>query len=288
MEKYIKMNRLEYIDAAKAIGIVLMIIGHCHIAYIVPYAFNAIYQFHMPLFLIISGLFYKPLKVKDCLMHYSRSYLWPYIVGCVFTILAVFVLCLFTNYVMYDEIRRCLVASFYANGMFSSRENVIMGDIPGIGVCWYLWGLFFALLIYNVLTHYFSKHLITIISVCLFLLGSKIGNFILLPFSISSGLSSIIYIHIGFLMKNVLKSITIQTVKNNNIYEELVFLFMVIILYCYATCRGTIIIAASRFDEGILSVIISTLIVFMLLILCKLANFRGWIGRYTLEIIGVR
>ena len=44
--------RIDWIDYAKAIGILLVFIGHCDIPGVNPY----IYMFHMPLFFIISGI----------------------------------------------------------------------------------------------------------------------------------------------------------------------------------------------------------------------------------------
>ena len=43
-------NRIEYLDAAKAIGIFLVILGHCFNKVSVPYLHNFICSFHMPLF----------------------------------------------------------------------------------------------------------------------------------------------------------------------------------------------------------------------------------------------
>jgi fucose 4-O-acetylase-like acetyltransferase len=46
--------RLHYIDIAKGIGIILVVVGHTSTPL---YLHNIIYQFHMPLFFILSGLF---------------------------------------------------------------------------------------------------------------------------------------------------------------------------------------------------------------------------------------
>lgn len=48
-----KNERIEWIDIAKGIGIILMVIGHLGIP---QYLSNWIYSFHMPLFLFLSGL----------------------------------------------------------------------------------------------------------------------------------------------------------------------------------------------------------------------------------------
>ena len=51
-------KRIDYIDIAKAIGIILVYIGHCDLNYKSP-LFLWIYSFHMPLFFFISGFLFK-------------------------------------------------------------------------------------------------------------------------------------------------------------------------------------------------------------------------------------
>lgn len=46
------MNRIEYIDLAKGVGIILVVIGHS----ISGIGYKFIYSFHMPLFFFLSGM----------------------------------------------------------------------------------------------------------------------------------------------------------------------------------------------------------------------------------------
>ena len=48
-------KRLDYLDVAKGIGILLVILGHCQLGRI-GRAHSLIYSFHMPLFFFISGV----------------------------------------------------------------------------------------------------------------------------------------------------------------------------------------------------------------------------------------
>ena len=59
MEKQ-AVNRIEYLDISKGIGIILVVLGH--IVYTNPYVMVWISSFHMPLFFIISGIM---LAIKD-------------------------------------------------------------------------------------------------------------------------------------------------------------------------------------------------------------------------------
>lgn len=53
------MREIKY-DIAKGLGIILMVAAHANIP-----AKSFIYLFHMPLFFIISGYFFKPEYCKD-------------------------------------------------------------------------------------------------------------------------------------------------------------------------------------------------------------------------------
>ena len=51
-------KRIEYIDIAKGIGILLVVLGHNSIKIEHPIVFRVIYSFHMPFFFLLSGLFF--------------------------------------------------------------------------------------------------------------------------------------------------------------------------------------------------------------------------------------
>ena len=78
-------KRIEYIDIAKGIGILLVVFGHVVWGgnYPMPHAgfiSNLIYSFHMPLFFIISGMCIKESKVldKQTVRKMALAYLIPY------------------------------------------------------------------------------------------------------------------------------------------------------------------------------------------------------------------
>lgn len=53
-------KRVAYVDIAKGIGIILVVMGHNDFALISPFAHKLIYSFHMPMFFFMSGMFFKP------------------------------------------------------------------------------------------------------------------------------------------------------------------------------------------------------------------------------------
>lgn len=52
-------KRIAYLDAAKGIGILFVVLGHNHIKVDYPILYQVVYSFHMPFFFLISGMFFK-------------------------------------------------------------------------------------------------------------------------------------------------------------------------------------------------------------------------------------
>jgi len=77
-------KRVEYFDIARGIAIILMVIFH-----IVPYGllYRIVYSFHMPLFVIVSGYFYKDIKFKELLKKCFFELLLPCFLTCLFVCL---------------------------------------------------------------------------------------------------------------------------------------------------------------------------------------------------------
>lgn len=50
-------KRIEYIDIARGIGILLVVMGHNDFSVVSPFGYKLIYSFHMPLFFFLSGYF---------------------------------------------------------------------------------------------------------------------------------------------------------------------------------------------------------------------------------------
>ena len=109
-------TRIQYFDIAKGIGIILMIIGHCGIKN--QYIKHFIYSFHMPLFFLISGYFFKYREDKECLKKNFKKLIMPYIYTCLAIIFYKLLrLILDNNYSDIAETAKTWVlASFYGSG----------------------------------------------------------------------------------------------------------------------------------------------------------------------------
>lgn len=70
-------NRKNYIDIAKGIGIILVVLGHCLAYGCQNRIFSAIYAFHMPLFFFLSGYVYKIKEADKFFSAKLKSLLLP-------------------------------------------------------------------------------------------------------------------------------------------------------------------------------------------------------------------
>ena len=73
-------KRIEYLDVAKGIGILLVVLGHNDFGALSPFFYQVIYSFHVPLFFFLSGYF---INTSISFFDYSRkrfhSVLKPYL-----------------------------------------------------------------------------------------------------------------------------------------------------------------------------------------------------------------
>ena len=108
-------ERVEYIDIARGIGILLVALAHADVSIFSPYLHKFIYSFHMPLFFFLSGYFFNPdLPFRAFLKKRSSAILKPYFV----TIILIYIASLsFTNMRFATVISR-IAKSLYATGYY--------------------------------------------------------------------------------------------------------------------------------------------------------------------------
>lgn len=142
--------RIEYIDIAKGIGILLVALAHADVSLFSPYLHQFIYSFHMPLFFFLSGYFFNSnIPFRVLLKKRFNAILKPYFV----TILFIYIASIsFTNMRFMTAFGR-IVKSLYATGYYIDWVQL-----------WFLPSLFvtslFAFLFYRaVLTHVLNRYI---------------------------------------------------------------------------------------------------------------------------------
>lgn len=132
-------KRNPMISIAKAIGIMLMVIGHVYDKE--SWGVHYIYMFHMPLFFVLSGYFLKvPQSGKDFLVFAKKKILGLYVPFLAWTVLFVLVHNLLLHFdigVGHYSVRDMFYALLKTAVTFESTERVLVGF-------WFLKALFTA------------------------------------------------------------------------------------------------------------------------------------------------
>lgn len=191
------MERNVTFDIMKGIGILLVIIGH---TWDLPYlVINFIFSFHMPLFFIISGYFFKPresiiLIKKDC-----ERLLLPYAVTGLVIIL--FYACFAISKNNLNLLWQSIIGVLYGSG--SVHSSMISGDMPTIGPIWFLLALFWAKLIWNIYFYIISNKWIRFLMATTISVGATMVDryLINLPLCLLPGMSAVVFLAIGELLK---------------------------------------------------------------------------------------
>ena len=183
-------KRIEYMDIAKGIGILLMIIGHIKLEHEKITTF--IYSFHMPLFFLISGYFFKHRIKKDEIKYILRHLIIPYIITCLSIILYNCIrLAIDQNY---NEIIN-VIKEIGKSSLFGCGYGMHYG-IRQIGAIWFLLALSVALYLMNSI--YTSRYRVILVVIIAYI-GYVTSKYVWLPLSIQPGMVALIYIYLGML-----------------------------------------------------------------------------------------
>lgn len=255
-----EQNRINYFDAVKGFGIVLMIIGHFGVGLINKF----IYSFHMPLFFICSGYFLKPTNsIKELIVKKGKQLLVPYY----FTCLCIVIGSIFNELIKGQsfskvgyEIGQWLIASLYASG------NIEAFGIRRIGAIWFLWALFIAILFFQALNRYKqSSYLILLIG----FVGLFTGNQFWLPLSVQPAMTSLLFLYTGYILKQR------KAFETDNL---IIYVFCTVLwLICILTCDTNM--AKNLYSHSILNVIGAIGGSFLIIKVCQLIEIKGWIPR---------
>lgn len=171
-------NRIQFIDSAKGIGIVLMILGHIGFG---PHVYSSIYSFHMPLFFFISGLLFStPNKGK--LINRCKRILIPYFsLGLIYLVI------------------NWLVSGFNVEKLFHLLWDNSQG-LPIESALWFLTAFLTCQLIYVLLDYFIKNRYFLVIIPCIIAIITcvitKVCG-IILPFSFQAGMVGLLYFSIG-------------------------------------------------------------------------------------------
>lgn len=183
----IVQNRNRAIDVAKAIGIILVVIGHIPGLY--GPLWSAIYSFHMPLFFIMAGAVYVQREPMQVLVRGAKKLLIPYAVVIGICVLMAF---LFGNY---GRVHSYALGLLFPDG--NRGDYDILASWPSVEAMWFFPAMFCCRWLYSLIAKYVKNNIIAVCAI-IQLVCVIIGRcFINLPFGLLAGSSVLFFFAIG-------------------------------------------------------------------------------------------
>lgn len=201
-------KRIGWIDIARGIAILFVIIGHSLGNYMSTYFANLIYVFHMPIFFILSGYLYREKKKRKFLQSSCFNLLVPYIGTAIIAFL------LLTVYLVHNNsiIAPSRVHSYHElifSVLYGAGSNVTLPfthyQIAAIGAIWFLLAFFIGTQLFNfVMTLDISQNGLLVKGMIIALLtfaGTYLQTYVYLPWSINAALFAQVFFFSGYIIK---------------------------------------------------------------------------------------
>lgn len=207
-------NRIGWIDIAKAIGILFVLINHAELGLGVVTFLGG--MFYMPVFFVLSGYTYKDNQretVKTFAVNKARRLLIPYF-SFQIAIVGLFTVKNLISSQSFKTVLLPIIGAIYSRNSLYAKSSEVLVLVPDKNIdlmpvlnapLWFLTGLFSTLVIYKIIMQLAKedkKKESIYVSVCM-LIGILLKYLcpILLPWSIDTAFLSVAFIHFGKIIK---------------------------------------------------------------------------------------
>lgn len=183
------LNRLQYIDIAKGIAIICIILGHLGNRSINHFVFT----FHIPVFFLITGYFISDKRsVLQFIYNKARTLIVPYLIVCMIIIVGFTILGFSEGKALFN-LKEWAYASVYGSGDSYTKPFYI----KAIGALWFLWASFWGSIFLRVSLN-FNKHLRVLFIIGLFMFGYYSRRLFWFPLSLQAGACATLYMYFGY------------------------------------------------------------------------------------------
>lgn len=184
-------QRVDTFDIMKFIGIILVIVGH-----MTGYFREFIFSFHMPLFFIIAGYFYRTRNISENFRLDVKHLVYPYLLTAV-AIFSTYALC--STFKDNISLVHWFAAMCYGSGS-TEHTSPILAHVPAIGAIWFLLALFWCKNIFNIIIHKLRYWYVA--SIIVSLLAIAIDRYLInLPWAILPGAGAVMFYATGCYIK---------------------------------------------------------------------------------------
>lgn len=261
-----KTDRLEWLDATRGVGIIL--VAFCHIYF--EYTRIYIYSFLIPLFFIISGMLYKKEKHNSTLKfasHRAKSQLYPYVLWS-------FILFSFWAIADAGQLPIC-------NGFLGIFYGICDHKYLDWGMMmWFIPTLYVAEIIYDFVSRNIKLQHISILALTIlgYLYSASIET--KLPWGVNISLVMLLFFHIGQLSFKYIN-------KCNKTKALIAFPILLIIYYTTSQLNGYIFSESGIFQNPLLYIVSGTSGTFMIISAFKIVRVKvlETVGSATLIIM---
>ena len=271
-------SRLRFVDIAKGLGMICIILGHLGR----PEINHVVFTFHVPLFFLIAGYFHRPAKLGiEGMRKRAGRLVVPYIYCAIACSLGKGVVACLRGSVQgsWSVVAVSFVRALYGSGTPSSP---FLG-IKSFGAIWFLLALFWALCIYDVLC---NQKYATLVVVGCFAVGFVTKVF-WLPFSFQAGLCGLLFVHIGAQFRRVTD--TFKEHASPRIVASALVLCLIVWTIVFFVDRGHLYLVKNHFENIPLDVIgaIAGSVLLVSLSFCidkipVISSALGTFGKYSL------
>ncbi len=262
-------RRIQWIDLAKGLAMILIIAGHAGHAETDRY----LYTFHVPVFFLISGYF---ITEKGTFRSFTwkkiRSLVFPYC----FTVLLMALLAAILQLTSGQTAQALPAAGeWLLRGLYGSGSKWVptLGKIQHIGPPWYLWALFWASLLVRLTIKKTWGFLLVLLIAAI---GYLTSPYVWLPLSLQAGATGAIYVYLGAEFRKNGKELKASTI---------LFLAGAAFLMWETANNWRLSIASNRFDYTFLTGFGAVMISAAFLCLCQWldsvsAGPISWLNRF--------
>ncbi len=195
-------NRYRFIDVARGISIICIILGHLGNSQINRFVFT----FHVPIFFLITGYFInKKTSIREFIHKRFRTLIIPYIISCICVIISAVIINMLINDGSDNKtvLLRWVKASMYGAG--DNYETPFI--IYGIGATWFLLATFWGSIVMRCSLEAGPYVRMSIIA-AYFILGAVTTRICWFPLSIQAGGTAAFYMYIGYLSRDLFKNLS--------------------------------------------------------------------------------
>ena len=277
MNNYVE-NRISWIDNAKGIGILLVMLGHTR--GIFGHS-NFIYSFHMPLFFFLSGYLLSSDSLKLSLISFVRKLHFKIIIPYLFFWVI--------SYLYWFPINR--IRSNNSMRLYDPFIGILYGIneylYPNV-VLWYFTCLFVTYLIfysyYKIIGKKYFLIIVAILSLgAAYVFNLNTSSIVRLPWNLDVALVVVFFFALGYFCKK--NNIINKLAYGGYAYNIIGFLLCSVVLYFTAKWNGTVFVSSANFQNPIIFFIATHIGIMMVIYVSHLIpqnKYCEWLSTSTM------